>query len=85
MRAWEGDDGFRELLERDEDVRERLGDELGNALRRLELETLPAVTGQGAKPPGCAAGVGWAKGKVKSALGGVSTPTPTAAPADTPP
>ena len=24
MRAWEGEDGFRELLERDEDVRERL-------------------------------------------------------------
>ena len=28
MRAWEGEDGFRELLERDEDVRERLGDDL---------------------------------------------------------
>jgi adenylosuccinate lyase len=28
MRAWEGEGGFRELLIRDEDVRERLGDEL---------------------------------------------------------
>ena len=29
MRAWEDDDDFRELLEKDEEVRERLGDELG--------------------------------------------------------
>jgi adenylosuccinate lyase len=28
MRAWDGDDGFRELLRRDEEVRERLGDYL---------------------------------------------------------
>jgi adenylosuccinate lyase len=28
LRAWEGEGGFRELLCRDEDVRERLGDEL---------------------------------------------------------
>ncbi len=28
MRAWEGEAGFRELLEVDDDVRERLGDEL---------------------------------------------------------
>jgi adenylosuccinate lyase len=28
MRAWEGNEGFRELLERDEEVRERLGNEL---------------------------------------------------------
>ena len=28
MQAWEGEDGFRELLSRDEEVRERLGDEL---------------------------------------------------------
>jgi adenylosuccinate lyase len=28
MRAWEGEGRFRELLSRDEDVRERLGDEL---------------------------------------------------------
>jgi len=40
MRAWEGEDGFRELLEAD-DVRERLGDELDDlfdptyALRNL--------------------------------------------------
>jgi adenylosuccinate lyase len=41
MRAWEDDDDFRELLERDEEVRQRLGDELGElfdptyALRNL--------------------------------------------------
>jgi len=28
MRAWEGEDGFRELLERDGEVRERLGEDL---------------------------------------------------------
>jgi adenylosuccinate lyase len=28
MRAWEGEDGFRELLSKDEEVRERLGDGL---------------------------------------------------------
>jgi adenylosuccinate lyase len=28
MRAWEGEGGFRELLERDETVRAQLGDEL---------------------------------------------------------
>jgi adenylosuccinate lyase len=28
LRVWEGEGGFRELLSRDEDVRERLGDEL---------------------------------------------------------
>jgi adenylosuccinate lyase len=28
MRAWEGEGGFKELLNRDKDVRERLGDEL---------------------------------------------------------
>jgi adenylosuccinate lyase len=28
MRAWEGEGGFRELLERDDEVRERLGDDL---------------------------------------------------------
>ena len=28
MRAWEGEGGFRELLEQDEDVRERLGNRL---------------------------------------------------------
>jgi adenylosuccinate lyase len=28
MRAWDGEDGFRELLSRDEEVRERLGDYL---------------------------------------------------------
>ena len=28
MRAWQGEDGFRELLSRDEEVRERLGDGL---------------------------------------------------------
>jgi adenylosuccinate lyase len=28
MRAWEGEDGFRELLERDNEVRGRLGDDL---------------------------------------------------------
>jgi len=43
MRAWEGEDGFRELLERDEDVRERLGDDLNDlfdpsyALRNLNV------------------------------------------------
>jgi adenylosuccinate lyase len=41
MRAWEGEDGFRELLERDEEVRERLGNDLDDlfdphyALRNL--------------------------------------------------
>ena len=41
MRAWEGEGGFRELLEEDDDVRERLGDELASlfdpsyALRNL--------------------------------------------------
>jgi hypothetical protein len=41
MRAWEEDDDFRDLLERDEEVRERLGDGLGElfdpgyALRNL--------------------------------------------------
>jgi adenylosuccinate lyase len=29
MRAWEGEGGFRELLEADDDVRERLGEDLG--------------------------------------------------------
>jgi hypothetical protein len=28
MRAWDGEAGFRELLEVDDDVRERLGDNL---------------------------------------------------------
>ena len=43
MRAWEGEDGFRELLERDEAVRERLGDDLDElfdpsyALRNLSV------------------------------------------------
>jgi adenylosuccinate lyase len=43
MRAWEGEDGFRELLEEDEDVRERLGEELDElfdpsyALRNLDV------------------------------------------------
>jgi adenylosuccinate lyase len=43
MRAWEGENGFRELLEEDEDVRERLGDELDSlfdpsyALRNLDV------------------------------------------------
>jgi adenylosuccinate lyase len=43
MLAWEGDEGFRELLERDEDVRERLGGELDGlfdpsyALRNLGI------------------------------------------------
>jgi len=41
MRAWEGEDGFRELLERDGEVRERLGEDLNGlfdpayALRNL--------------------------------------------------
>jgi adenylosuccinate lyase len=41
MRAWQGGDGFRELLSMDDDVRERLGDELDSlfdpeyALRNL--------------------------------------------------
>ena len=33
MRAWDGEAGFRELLEADDDVRERLGDRLDHALR----------------------------------------------------
>jgi adenylosuccinate lyase len=43
MRAWEGDEDFRELLEVDEDVRERLGDDLDDlfdpayALRNLSV------------------------------------------------
>jgi adenylosuccinate lyase len=43
MRAWEGEGGFRELLERDEKVRGRLGDELDElfepayALRNLSV------------------------------------------------
>jgi adenylosuccinate lyase len=43
MRAWEGDGGFRELLEADEDVRERLGKDLdalfdpSYALRNLSV------------------------------------------------
>jgi adenylosuccinate lyase len=43
MRAWEGEDGFRELLQRDEAVRERLGDDLDElfdptyALRNLNV------------------------------------------------
>ena len=41
MRAWEGEGGFRELLEEDEEIRERLGDDLDDlfdpsyALRNL--------------------------------------------------
>ncbi|MDQ3864016.1 MAG: adenylosuccinate lyase [Actinomycetota bacterium] len=43
MRAWEGEGGFRELLSRDEEVRERLGDRLDDlfdpayALRNLDV------------------------------------------------
>ena len=43
MRAWEGEGGFRELLERDEEVRERLGEDLDElfdpsyALRNLDV------------------------------------------------
>jgi adenylosuccinate lyase len=42
MQAWEGEGGFRELLEEKEEVRERLGADLGElfdpayALRNLE-------------------------------------------------
>ena len=43
MRAWEGEGGFRELLEKDEEVRERLGEDLDElfdpsyALRNLDV------------------------------------------------
>ena len=43
MRAWEGEGGFRELLEEDEEVRERLGEDLSGlfdpayALRNLDV------------------------------------------------
>ena len=43
MRAWEGEGGFRELLETDGEVRRRLGDDLDDlfdpsyALRNLEV------------------------------------------------
>ncbi len=43
MRAWEGEGGFRELLEEDEQVREKLGDDLDGlfdpsyALRNLNV------------------------------------------------
>ena len=47
MRAWEGEDGFKEVLSRDEEVRERLSDEL-NALfdPAYALRNLGAVFGR---------------------------------------
>jgi adenylosuccinate lyase len=47
MRAWEDDDDFRELLERDEEVRERLGDELGGLFDpTYALRNLGVVSGR---------------------------------------
>jgi adenylosuccinate lyase len=47
MRAWEDDDDFRELLERDEEVRERLGDELGELFDpTYALRNLGVVSGR---------------------------------------
>jgi adenylosuccinate lyase len=47
MRAWEGEDGFRELLERDEDVRERLGGELEDLFDpAYALRNLGVVSGR---------------------------------------
>ncbi len=47
MRAWEGDEGFRELLERNEDVRARLGDELEDLFDpRYALRNLDVVFGR---------------------------------------
>jgi adenylosuccinate lyase len=47
MRAWEGEVGFRELLEKDGDVRERLGDDLDDLFDpRYALRNLGAVFGR---------------------------------------
>jgi adenylosuccinate lyase len=47
MRAWEGEAGFRELLSRDADVRERLGDRLGALFDpAYALRNLGAVFGR---------------------------------------
>ncbi|MBD0253842.1 MAG: adenylosuccinate lyase [Rubrobacter sp.] len=47
MRAWEGEVGFRELLEKDGDVRERLGDNLDDLFDpRYALRNLGAVFGR---------------------------------------
>jgi adenylosuccinate lyase len=47
MQAWEGEDGFRELLERDENVRERLGDELEDLFDpSYALRNLGVVSGR---------------------------------------
>ena len=47
MRAWEGEAGFRELLSKDADVRERLGDRLGKLFDpAYALRNLGAVFGR---------------------------------------
>ena len=47
MRAWEGEDGFRELLEKDGDVRERFGDSLDDLFDpSYALRNLDAVFGR---------------------------------------
>src|SRR5829696_2243188 len=47
MQAWENDDDFRELLERDEEVRERLGDELDGLFDpNYALRNLGVVSGR---------------------------------------
>jgi adenylosuccinate lyase len=47
MLAWEGEEGFRELLERDEDVRERLGDGLDDLFDpSYALRNLGVVSGR---------------------------------------
>jgi hypothetical protein len=47
MRAWQGGDGFRELLSMDDDVRERLGDELDTLFDpAYALRNLGAVFGR---------------------------------------
>jgi adenylosuccinate lyase len=47
MRAWEGENGFRELLEKDRDVRERLGDGLDDLFDpRYALRNLHVVFGR---------------------------------------
>jgi adenylosuccinate lyase len=47
MRAWEDDGDFRELLERDEEVRQRLGGGLGELFDpAYALRNLGVVTGR---------------------------------------
>jgi adenylosuccinate lyase len=47
MRAWEGEEDFRELLEEDEDVRERLGDDLDDLFDpAYALRNLGVVSGR---------------------------------------